>query len=85
MSRERLIQNDIVDMLNDQITEMLKNIQSTKEASEKNEIDFAEYLDDSLAGMIDIIGIYKNTFSEILKHKDDPAKVENLLIDFIEK
>lgn len=85
MTRERQIENDIVDLFTDQIIQMAQNINAVKNESQKNEIDFAEYLDDSLAGMIDIIGVYKNTFSEILKHKDDQAKVENLLIDFIEK
>lgn len=85
MTRERLIENDIVELFTDQVIEMANNIKASVETSEKNEIDFAEMFYDSIQGMIYIIEIYKNTFSEILKHKDDRAKIENLLIDFVEK
>lgn len=85
MTRERLIQNDIVDLFTDQIIEMAQNINAVKNESQKNEIDFAEMINDSLNGMTDLINVYKNCFSEILNHKNDPAKVENLLIKFIEK
>lgn len=83
MNRERLIENDIVELFTDQVIEMANNIKASVETSEKNEIDFAEMVYDSIQGMLLIIEIYKHTFSEILKHKDDFAKVENILIDFI--
>ena len=79
MSEERSKINLLVNNLNDNLKDFAAQFQGLADTSERNFVDFSNVMIENLDNVLKIVGVYKDTLTEILLNKDDLSKVENIL------